>query len=839
MIGISVTSWLAICCLFIISYFAGKTVSVLLPWRKSVDGWLVSAASLILAPYLTGFSIILVLMLFPEFSQTFHILAVFILLSVIALLKLCTSKNSNLIWKFRFPYIGDFLLILLLLSWVVALFVNAVFLPLTQNDSLEYLTVGRVLNEYRTLDVYPVIQPDKHVSGFFGPWTHPPLYVSLIYLFSAIQGHIEEPGLVRLISPWFLLVSTLGVIALGGLKKGSSGLLAGLLFISTPLLFLGADSSLIDPLPVSAVVLILLAFIGFDNSSKYFALALGVVLALGLWTHSQAILFLPIVSGLLVILRGLKSFKRVTFEFFTILLISFVIAGWPYFKNYLIFGSPISDNPEVFAMAKLDWKGYFEYARGLDHWIAKVQYGVFKGWFSVEAYGYLFWLMTIGVIFVFKEKVYRGGGKSLFNGLDSNSSYDLLLLIAFWFLIIYISGIVFSVALGLDLMIRNERYLLILVPVCVIFASHFVIEYGGKAICFIKSPASSNWKKDTLLLISWFLLLVLLLQFIMVGWYYRWRNTPPKTDYVDGYSQELIHPSNRFEEILAYWSSIAVVKELENIVPHGDKVLSMRPADMYYSNRTMVSYLDPKMLPVYEEDNAYKVSMLLKRMGVKYVHMTDYFLPPVSNSSIQYMLADPSLSKLEFSKGMSQIYTLVDSGLSALEEEDLTPGLVPWTRTVQLNVGGRKALARVGLHSALVDDNQMFTSSFPAFHRDYSTITTLGIGSSLSWNHEGSDSFFEVAENNEHLIKLDLDGEGFIRIWIAQFDSIGNPIYTDSIEKNKPWRIGELSLSSKYPQQKFIRRVRFLPEAKYIRIGVEQLGKSRLKINKATITRLN
>src|SRR5690606_1739135 len=52
---------------------------------------------------------------------------------------------------------------------------------------------------------------------------------------------------------------------------------------------------------------------------------------------------------------------------------------------------------------------------------------------------------------------------------------------------------------------------------------------------------------------------------------------------------------------LRHWPSFSAVEYLRNAKEPIGLVLAERPADMYYSGRRMVSYLDPRLLPVYKE----------------------------------------------------------------------------------------------------------------------------------------------------------------------------------------------------------------------------------------------
>ena len=55
---------------------------------------------------------------------------------------------------------GEYLLSGLLVLWLVLLLINSIFIPLMQNDPLEYATVARLLYETRELGSYPAINPE-------------------------------------------------------------------------------------------------------------------------------------------------------------------------------------------------------------------------------------------------------------------------------------------------------------------------------------------------------------------------------------------------------------------------------------------------------------------------------------------------------------------------------------------------------------------------------------------------------------------------------------------------------------------------------------------------------
>ena len=722
--------------------------------------------------------------------------------------------------------------------WCIALLVNSVFVPLTQNDSLEYATVGRLLYAAGTLDAYPALDPANSRSGFFGPWTHPPLYVSLIYLSAAIQGHANEPGLMRLIAPWFLLSATAGVVALGSLRQRNVGLLAGVLFLSTPLLFLGADSALIDALPVGSMVLLLVLLAGLKRQGVGFGVWLGLGLGLGLWSHSQAILFVPLLAATLLLMRGLKRWQLAGSDLGIALLVALAVAGWPYWKNIAILGTPISDNPAVFALRELDWPGYFRFARGLDTWPAIVQYGVLKGWFSLEAYGLNFWLMAFGLV-VFWSTTVRGRFLAALNaGIDRQAADVAIVWLTAGVVVTYLTGVLLSALLGIDLMIRNDRYLLIIMPAVVIGAAYGMVELGQSQLHRLSERRTSNWHADLAISAFWIAITFALIQFALVGWYYRWRDMSARP-YDELLDEPVVAASvlPRFDRLLGYWSSIRTMQQMAAVVPEDALVLTMRPADMYYSGRTMLSYLDPRLLPVYRATSATQAAQQLQGVGVRYLHLVDYSLPSLYNSVLQEISARPDLSRYEYGFGMTQVYSLRDSGLREGPAVDITPGKVRWTRTPMIRIGGKKVFGAFTLRSRVVNTQESSVSTFPLFHRDYSVELATTVGGNPAGSAENRP-IFNVDPNLEYLLRLQLEGRGFVRIWLHQFDADGRAVDNEMIERSRPIRIGELALTEQYPQRNFSRRFKPLPQTKFLRLAVEHVGQSHLTVNRATITAL-
>ncbi|MGB3271997.1 MAG: hypothetical protein WBA66_03765, partial [Xanthobacteraceae bacterium] len=410
MIEISPSGLALLLAIILLCMVAGWFWSRNLPWSQEAHRVHMPAlAGLALGPFLFAMSGVVVLGLLPGASHQTHLLASLCLIAGALLAGWLFGRGR--VQRFVPPSearltIGELALVAALAFAAAALLFISVFVPLTQNDSLEYATVGRILFEARTLAAYPVLNPETNSAGFFGPWTHPPLYVAAIYLVEIIQGHAQAPGALRLISPWFLLTATGVVYATGALVDRRTGLASALIFVTTPLLFLGAGSALLDALYVSAFALLVAALSSIEARPVARGAIIGATIGLGLWTHSVAVLFLPLGLAGLVIHRGVLNVRKLAREMTAAVVFALLVGGWWYWRNIVLFGSPISDNPAVFALPSLHWNDYFVINRGLDTPVAMIQYGILKGWFSFEALSITYWGMVVG----FAAVLVLGGG---------------------------------------------------------------------------------------------------------------------------------------------------------------------------------------------------------------------------------------------------------------------------------------------------------------------------------------------------------------------------------------------------------------------------------------------
>ena len=144
----------------LISSGAGMALVPFVPWSEAArQAGIPRACAFAIGPFLLGLLAVVALGVFRGASHAFHIGVVFtglILLCSAAALARPLPQLERLgtprpIGRWEWVFGG------LLAAWVALLIVDSLFMPLMQNDALEYATVGRLLFELRDLFAYPAL----------------------------------------------------------------------------------------------------------------------------------------------------------------------------------------------------------------------------------------------------------------------------------------------------------------------------------------------------------------------------------------------------------------------------------------------------------------------------------------------------------------------------------------------------------------------------------------------------------------------------------------------------------------------------------------------------------
>lgn len=757
-----------------------------MPWSDDeIAVGLRAAVALAIAPLLLGLSAVAALWALPGASHASHLVA------MACLLAMAGVPGWVVAWRGRARASAgghSTVACALLIGYAAVLALDGAMLPLVQNDALEYATVGRILFESRDLASYPAIRPQETASGFYGPWTHPPLYVGLIYAANALQGEAESGRLLRFVAPWCLIAAAWCVGALGRLLNRDRGEIASAIMVSVPLLYLGAAAALIDPLALLGFTVAFTGAVVLSGRGLPGAVAFGLLLGLSLWVHSQAILF-PFLLLPLMLLHALRagsqpSWSRIAASGIVSLAVAAVVGAAPYARNQLLFGSPISDTPVVFALPSLQWAQYFAYQRGFSTSAEIVQYGVLKGLFAPEAYSITFWAALLGIGAAWRAS------RSLAARSNDPTVAQLIGAGSLWCLAIYVLATIASVALGVDLMVRNERYLLVMVPCAALLA----VQAFGNADGGAAPPHARrrNWPFAVLVGVLGAQLIVLAV--------YR-------------LSQFDRLASLSTEAALAGWAPYRAASYLRERTPPDALVLTMKPADMYYAGRRMLSYLDPRLLRFYAIEDPDAAADELRRLGVTHVHLPDYMLPPVYNSALMTLATDRRHLRLLHDDGGHQVYALLPKPDSERTDAACarSPSPSPWRRDHVLVLGGRKSLLRVPLSSAAneLGRETVGWNQTPLFLRESATVMR---SPRVRAPHDG-----EVVT-----IRLSLSGQGYVAAYVESWDASGHQVERRLIGDRPVHSAGETSIA---------RRVALRPGTAEYSLAVEFRGRSRITLS--------
>lgn len=809
MIETSIPAWLHLITALFLCHSATARLVNLLPWSNAAKKYhtpLFFAAAL--SPFLLGFISIAALLLLPGKSHAIHKDAIFgalVIINLIAIL-LIPKQEKNIIKYTKEPYTKDQRAAVFLIAlFIIGLLINSIFIPLTQNDSLEYATTGRIIFDDKTLDNYPPVTPEKYPSGFYGPWTHPPLYIALIYAVELMQDHADSPGLTRLISPWCAILAAGLIFASGLYINRRTGIYAALLFLSTPLLFMGAANALIDPLPILGLALVFTTIFSFSAPPLKGGIIQGSILGLTMWTHSQAMLFPPLMIVALLFYNGFGRWKILAMRIAALISSCFIFALWPYLQNYKKMGSLISDSPLIFTLKELAWNDYFIIGRGIEGITAQIQYGIFKGWFSPESYGLNFWILIFALTFFLSRLQIKQWFKTENNHTD-NANPKMILWATVAIVLAYHGGIIISMLLGINQMIRIERYMLIILP--------FVVFLSGWVLAVFFDSDNGIRRKFACLILS---LIAIEFGVLLIQPYYS-------------NSLNLSNIGQPQEKTLQEHPEHRVMAFIRDNTPQDALILAMEASDMYYSNRRMISNLDPRMADFYKSASPQEGFNNLKKIGITNIYIVASAQPTFYNSVLQEIVANPEYTKLVYTSGGSQLYALRNSPLLSkpLNIFDFSTNNISWKKTKYFLVGGRKTLLRILFSSEAAKEGEISKTHLPfgILQRDISTLLQ-------------TSKPITVQGNKEYKMAFNMQGHGLLRFWLTQYNKQGVPIKEDGY--NSPSRVflSETILGEKGPDRNFLYRFKTLPDAEYIQIGIEHFGNSSLLVEDAKLILLS
>ena len=676
------------------------------------------------APLLLGILAVLALAALPGWSYALHAATTAALVAAVAI---GCGRSDGSSWRTSWRASGPIPLWSLLP--LACLWLAALAYPPTVNDAVEYALATRDLLVTHDLRLsYPALDGDRTPSGFFFGWTHPPTFVALRYLLSGGSADAVAGVSTRLLGPWLVTATLPALAATAGRCSSSARAMAPSLALATPLYFLGATTGLIDPLMVLAGTL---AFVAVEHLGRRHPERAGVLLGAALWSHSVAVLLLPLAAGRMVVERLLvpsspedgatqaPSLLRTTAGVARLLWPTLVIAWPPYAWNLARTGRLVSDAPAVVLRDPQAWETFYDFSRGLSSAAARVQYGLLKGLFAPEAYGITGLLACLALILLLRR--WRTADRDTRAGLPTGAA---------WWPIAFVAGSSITMLAGTNVLVRNERMLLLVLgPSAVlaawVFASLDDAGRGGRGLVRRGGRAIGA--------------LVVAAPLLLAAYSLRSARAALDDAGVPGGIGWLnAHAS-----------------------PH-DRALSFRPGDFVYSGVRVMTHLDPVLLPVYHAVDAGTAARRLAELGVRWVHTAEPTPPTRYATPLDAVLADRGLAELVYSDASTQVYRLRPQGRAPDERGEVRVATIESVRNV-LNVGGRKdVLAIPFAERRLTGGRQRVEAQVPwdLFERHLATDIRsepfLAAGGSPDARPRASEA----------AVHWRVTGSGYVRAWI-------------------------------------------------------------------------
>jgi hypothetical protein len=521
----------------------------------------------------------------------------------------------------RLRLAGSWLFLAFLAGLVGCVLLQALTMPLMENDAIEYLAVARHIFEHGTLAAYPLTEANER--GLFMPASHPPAYHMVLVWGYAWFGP-ENFLHVRLLALYVLLGFVL--LFAHGLRHApqASVVVALALLLCTPLFVSMLVGYHIDSMRLLAYLAGALGVARLiDHPGPKSAVIAGFGLALAAFSHSIGVLAV-VFGGLAWLLLGPKG--RFT-DWRTPLIVGAVVllvGGWHYIKNIVIFGVPLHDTLPVWEMPELDFATELRYRRDLIVPTDRLLFGVFRSFTELPLFGLIFWLM-LGTIW-FARKRWSAAPTSLRVALVWVAGYFAVALA--------------TAAIGSELVIKNARYAMTMVPLAVLIVAPVLAWVLGRL----------KWN-------SWLVgaLILLLPGWMMMQSLWRISHFAARPDiYVLGERAPINRMTDRFPGAEAF-------RFLETNLKPGEKTFVFRQPDFtLYGTGAWLDNFDDRLMEFYRLSNIDAGIAWLRARGVRYLLLPWYFFPTVSQTIVGEMIGDESRTELVVTARGYSLYRLRD-----------------------------------------------------------------------------------------------------------------------------------------------------------------------------------
>ena len=565
-----------------------------------------------------------------------------------ALLRQARAEWSRVRFREHWPVIVVVATVAGLWALVTA---DALLFPLTGNDPLGYTSLCRLMYRYKAVAFYPLEQADP-TTGFYFPSYHPLGYPSLIVWGHLLQGTAESAGFMRVIAPVYMLHTLALLWHLLSARGPMAGPVAMLLLVATPLYYGVTRICHTDPLRVYAF---LLAFVWLGHAlarpGRAWLLLSGACLGLCLHSHSTGLLALPM-SLLIYFVKAQQPLKRRLLHLGVIGATALAVGGPRYAQNVVNHGNPLRNKVAAMELAQVDLSYYLARDREVASPSGKLINGYLKGFCKLDDFGLAYWVFAAAMVFGLRQA--RG---------------DALSSIFLWVIAVWYALAALTVAVGIDIMILNDRYALAVHP----FVAYHAALFLGRLYERLAGI------RNALFLLA------------CTGLTFPFRTLPKRS--VERVAHAVASRGAEDIDVLASWrNTFEPLHHAARTIPEGAVCLVFRMNEFaYYVNRKLISSWDPRMVDVYTQRDKDGTYQALRRLGVDYIYLPNYTLPTVANTQVFRVLADAGMCEIvSFGDGFRLVKLLATRQQVRYEpmqilnadfsrQEDDGPGPAWWT----------------------------------------------------------------------------------------------------------------------------------------------------------------
>lgn len=498
------------------------------------------------------------------------------------------------------------LLWLLAIALVVITIIQALSIPVLENDTAEYALISKYILSERTMAVYPVAQAHPG-TGLYANASHPPSFHMMLgwsYLF----GGFDNSRAMRFINLFYFAISAMMLSDIARRFIQSGGLQVVILLLLAPFYVSLIVGFHVDParLCTSLAALLLAAIVIERRGDIRWTGLCGVVTGFSLFSHSIGILTLGFVGLALLLFLAVPLKDRIR-AIAIMTVIALLIGGWQYIFNIIQFGVPLQDNEPVMADPALNFTEDLRYRRDLTTSPQRLVYGVFQLFSRLELVSIFGWVALFSAI-------------ALRRAIWARMDLRVLAMSVIVFLILSLA----TALAGLDFMVKNIRYAMtVAFPMVAIAAC-------GLGYFFLHT-------RSRLFRSCAVLLLLVMSGPVLLHSAYRLRNlAAPTAIWLGEEWQVLMKPRFPGGGVLL-WAR-------EHVNPE-ERVLTFRQPDYaYYVGTPWIRDIDPTLLHIYHAQTVQEAHRMLRERNVRYVFLPNYMWPTLYNTQIMRLIGDPAYS---------------------------------------------------------------------------------------------------------------------------------------------------------------------------------------------------